>query len=503
MSHEIRACSPQDIRLAATLKGNKFLGLFATPLNGLIDYIQAGNNLTLHFESKNAGIGEFNNETGMYDGCIGRLQRNQSDLIFSLLDYPINAENINQGDIGYSQAIQLFGLYYPRTEGELSSVRVESCFKSFSHEVWFLCVSTALIVYLFLQIRRNMYLDFEREFRHILSSKKKRSKKRSLLRENRPVDISFVNMIAHMTRFGSIEDTDGRFIKIIYITLSFFSLLVIHYFCSFIKTELVTVPAPETYESYQDLIDNDVSLFFVEGFDHYKEFKFAPEKSAEKILWDRSIRNKSEEDVVLSTELNNEEMLDEYAKLFVTRKLMPVIDSYLVAIIRTVYCQVAFDKAKEKMARERFKKAFADDKLPSPYPKILQDEGIKISIKGAVYSSFFKGEAFSIIRFRLKSIFETGIGLKTISLIIENNVLKDSPLAATTTKIAPEDYYEIRLCKEGTIKQPDIHLSGIKFANIKYFVGLMVFFLTISFLCLLLEMCSGNATKLHKIQPCS
>lgn len=153
---EIRVCNPFEFKGMLEFSGKSFKGAYSSILNNVLDYIMTGNNLTIVIRSKSDGIGELNLTTGFYDGCLGQLQRNESDILTQLVDYPLNVTDTKQGDIGMNALVQFVGLYKPRTIEEVNAVTIVSYFKSFSIDIWLLCIVTALFAYMLLMIRSKI-----------------------------------------------------------------------------------------------------------------------------------------------------------------------------------------------------------------------------------------------------------------------------------------------------------------------------------------------------------
>lgn len=81
MSNIVRACNPFDFGLILTLSHNRFTGPLSNAFNTVLDFIEAKGNVTVSFRSQQDGIGEpiRSSSLASYDGCIGLLQRNESD----------------------------------------------------------------------------------------------------------------------------------------------------------------------------------------------------------------------------------------------------------------------------------------------------------------------------------------------------------------------------------------------------------------------------------------
>lgn len=153
----MRVCFPFVFKFALELHGNRFEGFYAKPFNEIISYIGHGHNISATIRAKDDGIGEMDQLTGNFDGCIGRLQRNQSDMMFQFVDYPFNAAGLQQGDVFFDTVVRVLSFYRPRTVNEKDSLKIENCFKSFDWKIWICCFLTTLILYVLLIVRRKIY----------------------------------------------------------------------------------------------------------------------------------------------------------------------------------------------------------------------------------------------------------------------------------------------------------------------------------------------------------
>ena len=76
------------------------------------------------------------------------------------------------------------------------------------------------------------------------------------------------------------------FLKILSIAMSFFSFFTMQYMQNSANTDLVTKKDPIAVKSFQDILERpNVKVFWFTG--SLKQFKFAPEGSIERKLWDR------------------------------------------------------------------------------------------------------------------------------------------------------------------------------------------------------------------------
>ena len=285
MASVMRKCNPYNFALILEYEDSQFKGIMGPAINEMISDLERAANVTFKIRSQNDGVGEkVNNSSQRFTGCIGLLQQNQSDLITQLVTYPIDADNIVQGDVVSYSSVQMFNSYSASDDEEREEVvQIESCFLSFSWTVWLLCLLTSLITFIAFYTWKNVRFKMTRKS-HLLRG------------ANR---YPLYQVLVHMARFGELYHPSGPFKCLLFLILSFFSLLVLFYFNASISTDLVVVEPPSTVRTYEEHLDHQVALMFISGTDVYMHFKFAPEGSEEKRLWDMSVSKLTENGVLI------------------------------------------------------------------------------------------------------------------------------------------------------------------------------------------------------------
>lgn len=101
MANEIRICNPFEISYLIEYDGvDSFRGFLSPYINDLMKSVANNANVTYKIRSINDGVGERINDSSEYfNGCIGLLQRNESDVLIRGITYPPNAAHLTQGDI--------------------------------------------------------------------------------------------------------------------------------------------------------------------------------------------------------------------------------------------------------------------------------------------------------------------------------------------------------------------------------------------------------------------
>lgn len=480
MSGRTRICLPVEVKSFLEFDGTKFVGLFSGMINDILDVLLSYKNSSAIIRSQNDGFGEANPLTGLYDGCIGLLQKNKSDLLLSSEDFPHIIENTKQEVILFTREIMFFTSYYPIDE--VQEVGVESCYMSFSPIVWLMCLITISIIHFLYIIRSKVIVakyfqrNFEKmwrrcSFKTSMTHKIITEKCRKKMKKNQN---NLFNLISHMLRLGCLNNSKGLFNKIIFSILSIFSLIVVHYFVSYIKTELVTINPPKIYRSYEDLVENNIFLIFTKAYSHYTKFKFAPEGSPERTLWDRSIKKYFD----LFPTLGEPERAVAMLRDVFDQKAVIITDEVISSVCMKEYCQNTMTKA----ALERSRKWFNITNEKIPYPYTAQDPketNVPIAI---IFNSNFNGYAYKEIRKNSIILAENGLILNILSKTSETDVS-----GMGNTRRSNEESTEYLQCRSGKIKIPYFHLQGIRLNHFEYILIYLLVLLTIALFTFLTE----------------
>lgn len=445
MSYTLRLCQPIDFPfLLSYVGGTRFAGFFSSYLTDFLTHFTRNSNLTLEVQ-ENRGLGSrINSSTDMYDGCLGMIQRNDSDILMMFADYPLEVVDVTQGDLFTDSVIQFIS--FSQLTKEQSVGQMLSCFQSLSLNLWLLIGVTITVVYSLMKLRTICLTRFFR--------------RRCSRRRNH---YYLYHILAHITRLGKIKD-GGCFNKLLFLSLSIPSLVLIHYICMMIKADLVIEKEPDIYKSYDDLITNQVTLSFYRGNEHEKYFKFAPDGSKEKILWQQTL-SKFNEDETLFRAGDEVQKLFDRARRIITRKEVIITDNTLSPMYRVFMCQLLFDSS----AFDRvFKSLGLNIKAESSSFLFGQDEGAYRSQKGLILRKSFTGP----IRRRLKSIFELGVAGQTIYEGGHQDI--SDQLAITRPKDAKK-LQDLRSCIEGSKQQKKETFGTLDIENIRSFTLVVIF----------------------------
>ena len=262
---QVRACHPSDIEgiLEYNVKTGLFQGtaeVFAVDTFEIISsgLRSAGINISVKIQP-NFGVGSLDPASGRYDGCLGMVQRNQSDMILQLFEYPLATDNLTEGIIFHETMLTLTSAY-EKVESTLAG-QIMTSFSSFSWGIWFICSLLVLSVSLLLRLRCHVGV------------------KQKMIE-----DYSLFYTLVHSLRIHHMPDKSATH-RLLFISVSIFSLIVVHCFLTLIKTELVVAKDPILFNSYQDMIDRGAMPIFVRGLGHDKLFMKESAPAARRKLW--------------------------------------------------------------------------------------------------------------------------------------------------------------------------------------------------------------------------
>ena len=216
-----------------------------------------------------------------YDGCIGNLQRNESDTALVLISSPVIGPNITQEFPLSAGQIVMLSPYNPVVE--IVDTDVMYAFNCFPGYIWSAVTITAVVL-LVVTIRETLQEAKAKAKQKIRSINDLRRPKRRF----------------HSIYYECIMFLGSRILKqpapysvsrIPLILITIFCFLIHCYFTSLIKTELAVVKKPVTLDTYDDILNNDEVLpVWFGSFPHYMLFKYAASGTKERMIWDKAIR---------------------------------------------------------------------------------------------------------------------------------------------------------------------------------------------------------------------
>lgn len=475
MESELRICSPGDLPSVFVFDGKKFTGVLQFYINSFCEDLVRGINSTVTIYSKNEGMGELIDvSTGQFNGCLGRLQRNDSDMTLREITYPQKAQGISQGALVADSFIEIVSVYGTSQEPPQAAQMISS-FASFDKTVWFLCLVTLTAGYLILATGRKMLLQMK-------GKSKSTSFNASKSRHQRRHYYSY-QVAVHMAARGSLFSLLRPSRRILFLVLSLFSLLVPLYFSSMINTELVVADQPETINSYQDVWDHNMSITFTLILDTYVHFKFAPEGTVERKLWDASCRHLGEERVVFRAGESN---LGVFGEGLASRSLVFVTESTWATLITNELCSVVVDQDNLDRLAQFF--GMRPIKARTGYPFRSHDPKAKTLSKGFIFREDRESLLLRRVRKVLQRMFEGGLIEKLIKAAERMSLLK------SVIGLPPpvDSSHLVDLCEHNVLVLPEMHVQAISLINMSSLAIVILSLEFAAFIVLIMEYCYVN-----------
>ena len=275
----------QIIELSDDKRG--FRGLFAPKLDFLVDNVwRFFPNAS--FVSSNK-LGDMDPKTMMFDGCLGRLQRNESDTALPCVTLPLLRKGLMHATTGSASKVVMWSVYNNTVVP--SDTDVMDAFDSFTAQLWLLIFLTTafLTLVLFLIFYSDLLSLPESKARRDLFRRLTKMTKRHRMR--RCMDQALLIVTANVLKQHTSYSFRGKLLRrrMILFLIAVFSFLVINYFSSMIKTEMVVQKRPETISSYEELLAKpNVKPLWPKSLNIHWAFMNADRNSAEGRIWERT-----------------------------------------------------------------------------------------------------------------------------------------------------------------------------------------------------------------------
>jgi hypothetical protein len=295
---ELRACYPSMKQFYDYEKRTGFIGVFGAQGNlylEIMSHFNFSNTLTSESLLGNPIPGREKE----YNGCIGRMQRNESDVTLIRVNWPMNAQNIMQGPI-IGADIQAVSSFYNMTVTNSSSDIMDS-FKSFMPETWTLIFFTYVLIFFLTSLIMWSEVMFTESWKVI-------ARRRKIAIYGTLVSCSIRKQICWGKIFGdalklvssSILDHYSscatiRCSCVQFKVLQFFAVLlgfyITLYFGNMIKTEMVVSQKPDTILSFEDFLkrEHTYPVFNGASADHWS-FEKADPSSIKGRIWARAMK---------------------------------------------------------------------------------------------------------------------------------------------------------------------------------------------------------------------
>ena len=285
-------------------------GVLAVTLNLLLDQLR-GINYTVVREP---GYGTMTDEkTQQYDGCIGSMQKNESDFMptVGMLTVPVVGPNLTQTVVDGFERIGILSAYNRTTANDQSRTQVLDMVFSFSLELWILLTFSIIFLFLLLhaalEVRGEVlyakYASRLWDTRRMLATGK-RGRSGEERKRPRSASKSAWNVVACILKQHSscgFCHVNFRPISILYTIITLLCFFAGFYLTSMIKTDMVVVQPPITVTTYDEVIRSGRRPAWFKYLTEKSHFEHAVIGTKEKRIWDIAVAKGLTESLVPST----------------------------------------------------------------------------------------------------------------------------------------------------------------------------------------------------------
>jgi hypothetical protein len=271
---ELRVCSVA-IPDVLELRADKRIGGILAPLlyDFLDNFRRPFRNVTI---ISGGNLGSKRGDGGVFDGCMAHLIQNQSDIAFPLVKFPSDIPHVMQSSSLLSSKTVILSAYNNNNFTDGSEANVMDAFHSFSRGLWTLNIFTAAVFVCILVGLFNSRILCVR-----LTKRRKRISKSASLMQS--LNILLANILKQHSSYSYCSRrASAKWILFLFALCSF---LVIFYFSSMIKTEMVVQNEPETITSYTDILEKRTKPLWLMQLDDHAEFEQADLNTREGKIW--------------------------------------------------------------------------------------------------------------------------------------------------------------------------------------------------------------------------
>lgn len=422
-------------------EGNRLTGIFA-PVWKLV-FEGTMWNITHNSADK---IGNLDPVTNLYDGCLGMLQRNESDFHFPLIDFPIIADGLKQGDVLQSSRIMISSTY-KNTMGE-SATEVLDAFLSFTRGLWLTITLTTIVLALLLLMTLQSRSRIRRMF--VCGPRTVKVKAKQRRRFSRSIRVTREVVIGNVLKQHTAYCCQGRLFTCRFLLLLFavFTFHILFYFSSMIKTDMVVQKRPLTIDTYEDLLDRpEVRPKWGRPLSDHWKFMRADPDSPEGRIWKRA-QEKGINDSFIEADLV---AIQGHILEIAEQKMVWLGCSYLVPALLTNACALSRSSGAALYANAY----------------VRSDPGEQETLVGVAVSASLSRLSDHILHRTVQSVYEVGLlqmSLKTLDYVMAKD---------TGTK-------EMRDCVANEIVYPDHDVKYPDVYHYRFLILLTTFFYVVA-----------------------
>lgn len=273
----LRICIPVFDGLTE-VSGQKVIGPASHMFNGLLDIMAIAANFTITPAEKAGDVVDHLNS--QYDGCLGMIQGNQSDLMIQLSAFPILGPGLQHSHVVTFSKTLIVSAYDSRPLTK--STDVMDAFNGLTAGVWTVSLMMTLLLSLVVTwalIVHKKHLHPDWSLGALIKSPGKQ------------IGRLVLGHILNQYSSFPLKQEAERAARSFFLWFSVFTFFLHYCFSAMMKTEMVVQEAPRTITSYEDILNRKgvVPLWAAQMDDHW-QFQRAASDSRQGRIWQRAVK---------------------------------------------------------------------------------------------------------------------------------------------------------------------------------------------------------------------
>ena len=264
-------------------------------------------------------------ETFRYDGCIGSMQRNESDYGSIMTPEDYYGSNVSIWNTMFSDH-NTIGTAYNKSLTTEKTTRVLDFLNAYTFQHWLFTISFMIFMYVIIMMQMSG------------RRKRKYNLKERIMKSFRDANSIAVSCI--LNQHGSCGNVRMQpMTNWIYTFMTLLGFFTGYFLTSMIKTEMVVREPPPIFQSYQDILDNEVTpMWDTETYSH-RLFQDAVPGSVENRIWQRANERGINESVISASHIVGEPITGMQLFLeFAHRERVALLARLITQILETTAC---------------------------------------------------------------------------------------------------------------------------------------------------------------------
>ena len=436
---DVRVCIPRMAgfyEMEPLNKGNSITGAVASFILVSMEIVSE---LNATFQVRESMVSLVDVRDSRFDGCIGLMQRNESDISLGVFNIPLTAKNITYTKVEAFDKMGILSGYDRRKEGDKKATHVMDMIFAFSPTLWILVIMTfaLLFVLLFMSMRIKIWnQSIRRARRRRLGISRPCARKQMVQRTGILSTVTRAVVSSLLKQSSATPPSISGYgpLNLLFTMMTLLSFYSGYYLTSMIKTEMVVVEKPITVESYEDVLRMGKWPVWLASFTDMVTFQNAADGSLEQEIWNKAIALGINESLI---QMTPDSFINHGMRL--AKKETVAFMSQFLGERAFPYCTCVVSRASNISTNTNF--------------LFRQDESAKETLRFSIENHVIERQVSRRVSYRIQKIFEAGLKNAALRYI--------DPAPAFGLTNVDQHFRAIRECCSNVVMMPEAELHPV------------------------------------------